>query len=45
MIRASLNAEEKAAVIQQVRRLIWHFHEGKTISTIHFNYEPYAALL
>lgn len=32
-------------LIQQVRRLIWHFHEGKTISTIHFNYEAYAALL
>lgn len=32
-------------LIQQIRRLIWHFHEGKTISTIHFNYEDYANLL
>lgn len=31
-------------VIQQVRKLIWHYHEGKSISKINFNYEAYANL-
>ena len=31
-------------LIQQVRKLIWHYHEGKTISKINFNYEAYANL-
>ncbi|WP_428411012.1 transposase [Legionella sp.] len=32
-------------LIQQVRKLIWHDHEGRTISKIHFNYEAHANLL
>jgi transposase len=32
-------------LIQQVRKLIWHYHEGRTISRINFNYEAYADLL
>ena len=31
-------------LIQQARKLIWHYHEGKTISKINFNYEAYANL-
>nr|WP_173237806.1 IS630 family transposase [Legionella antarctica] len=31
--------------IQQIRKLIWHYHEGRTISRINFNYEAYADLL
>jgi transposase len=31
-------------LIQQVRKLIWHYHEGRTISKINFNYETYADL-
>ena len=31
-------------LIQQVRKLIWHYHEGRTISKINFNYEAYADL-
>lgn len=30
---------------QQVRKLIWQYHEGRTVSTIHFNYDAYADLL
>lgn len=29
-------------LIQQIRKLIWHFHEGRTISTMSFNYDAYA---
>jgi transposase len=32
-------------LLQQVRKLIWHFHEGRTVSKINFNYEAYADLL
>ncbi len=32
-------------LIQQIRKLIWHFHEKRTISTINFNYDAYADLL
>ncbi len=31
-------------LIQHVRKLIWHYHEGRTISKINFNYEAYADL-
>jgi transposase len=31
-------------LIQQIRKLIWHYHEGRTISKINFNYEAYADL-
>ena len=31
-------------LIGQLRKLIWHYHEGTTISKINFNYEPYADL-
>jgi hypothetical protein len=31
-------------LITQVRKLIWHYHEGNTISKINFNYEAYADL-
>ncbi len=31
-------------LVQQVRKLIWHYHEGRTISRINFNYEAYADL-
>lgn len=33
------------ALIQRIRKLIWHYHEGRTVSTINFNYEAYATLL
>lgn len=32
-------------LIQQIRKLLWHYHEGRTISTINFNYDAYADLL
>lgn len=32
-------------LLQQVRKLIWHFHEGRTVSKINFNYDAYANLL
>ena len=32
-------------LIQQIRKLVWHYHEGRTISTINFNYDAYATLL
>ncbi|CAM4489025.1 MAG: hypothetical protein LEGION0403_FIIPPAGN_00435 [Legionella sp.] len=32
-------------LIQRIRKLIWHFHEGRTVSTINFNYDAYASLL
>ncbi len=32
-------------LIEQLRKLIWHYHEGNTISKINFNYEAYARLL
>lgn len=32
-------------LLQQIRRLIWHFHEGRTVSKINFNYDAYAGLL
>ncbi len=31
-------------LMQQIRKLIWHYHEGRTISKINFNYEAYAVL-
>lgn len=31
-------------LIQKIRKLIWHFHENRTVSTIHFNYKPYENL-
>jgi len=31
-------------LIQQVRKLIWHYHENRTVSTIKFNYKAYANL-
>lgn len=31
-------------LIQNIRKLIWHYHEGRTISKINFNYEPYLDL-
>ncbi len=32
-------------LIQQIRKLIWHYHEKNTISTIKFNYKAYGDLL
>ncbi len=32
-------------LIEQLRKLIWHYHEGNTILKINFNYEAYARLL
>ena len=32
-------------LIQRIRKLIWHYHEGRTVSTINFNYDAYATLL
>lgn len=32
-------------LLQQVRKLIWHYHEGRTVSKINFNYDAYADLL
>jgi hypothetical protein len=37
-----LHYEQLRAFVSQ---LIWHFHEGRTISTINFNYDVYANLL
>lgn len=31
-------------LIQQIRQLIWHFHERRTLSAINFNYDAYADL-
>ena len=28
-------------LIQQVRKLIWHYHENKTVSKINFNFRAY----
>ena len=33
------------ALIDKVRKLIWHYHEGSVVSAIKFNYKPYADLL
>ena len=32
-------------LLKQIRKLVWHFHEGRTVSKINFNYEAYADLL
>jgi transposase len=32
-------------VISTIRRLIWHYNEGRLIATIRFNFSAYAALL
>ncbi|HAU3583342.1 transposase IS630 family transporter [Legionella santicrucis] len=32
-------------LLQKIRKLVWHFHEGRTVSTINFNYDAYADLL
>lgn len=32
-------------LLQQIRKLVWHFREGRTVSRINFNYEDYADLL
>jgi transposase len=32
-------------LIQQIRKLIWHFHEQRTISKPNFNFHTYADLL
>lgn len=32
-------------LIQKIRKLIWHYQEGRTVSTINFNYDAYADLL
>jgi len=34
-----------ASLIQQIRKLIWHYHEDNLISKIHFDYTAYASLL
>lgn len=39
----SFNKTEE--LVQSIRKLIWHFHEGRTISKINFNYLPYEILL
>lgn len=31
-------------LIQQVRKLIWHYHENRTVSKINFNFDAYANL-
>ena len=31
-------------LIKQVRKLIWHYHENRTVSTIKFNYKAYTNL-
>lgn len=31
-------------LIQQVRKLIWHYHENRIVSKINFNYDAYADL-
>ena len=43
MIKQSSTKIEE--LIQQIRKLIWHFHQGRTVSTINFNYDAYADLL
>ena len=32
-------------LIQQIRKLIWHYHEGRLVSKVNFNYDAYARLL
>ena len=32
-------------LIQQIRKLIWHYHENKTVSKINFNFQAYNDLL
>ena len=32
-------------LIQQIRKLIWHYHEDKLVSQIKFNFRPYQDLL
>jgi len=33
------------SLIQQVRKLIWHYHEDNLISKIKFNFKAYSSLL
>jgi hypothetical protein len=32
-------------VINRVRQLVWHYHEGWLTSTIHFNFTDYQSIL
>ena len=32
-------------LIQKIRKLIWHYHKGRTISKVNFNYGAYFGLL
>lgn len=32
-------------LIQQIRKLVWHYHENSIASKIKFNFKPYVALL
>lgn len=32
-------------LIQQIRKLIWYFHEHRTVSKLTFNFQAYADLL
>ena len=33
------------SLIQQIRKLIWHYHEDNIVSTIKFNFKPHQDLL
>lgn len=39
--RSFMNIE---TLIERIRKLIWHYHENKTVSKINFQYEAYANL-
>lgn len=32
------------SLINQIRKLVWHYHEGNLVSKIHFDYAPYEIL-
>jgi hypothetical protein len=32
-------------VVTKIRKLIWHYNEGRLITTIRFNFAAYAELL
>jgi len=44
-VYGSKSFTKMSALISQIRKLVWHYHEGNLISKIDFNYEAYAKLL
>jgi transposase len=37
--------QRRDEVVATIRKLIWHDHEGRRVTTIRFNFDTYAALL